>query len=468
MATLIHDTTVITPAGADVAVRRAQSLLLDGDRIAEIGPADSFQPRIDAGEIAEVVDGRRFLTIPGLVNTHHHLYQSLTRCARDVQDVDLFRWLLGLYERWRGLDRDALRLAAQISLCEMLHHGGTTTSDHHYMQPPGRDAGIAAVLDAAETVGTRIHVCRGSMTLGQSRGGLPPDDVVECDVDVLTDYTRVLDAYHDPHPYAMRRVDLAPCSPFNVTPELLRDTVSVARERGVLLHTHLAETIEEEQFCLDRYGCRPVQYMADLGWLGPDVYLAHCVQLNDDEIRLFAETDTAIAHCPTSNMRLASGIAPLQRFLAAGIRVGVGVDGSSSNDGGNILGEARQALLASRVRDGVLRDPADRTPPPAQLPAATAFRLATTGGAAVLRRPELGHISVGAAADIAMFPADDIAFAGAIAQDPLGALVLCSAPRATHVFVAGRQLIRDGQVTTLDEPRLIAEFNALVTARFAG
>ncbi|MBN2448006.1 MAG: amidohydrolase family protein, partial [Phycisphaerae bacterium] len=336
-STVVRNTTIITPRDGRVDALAAHSMVFAGGRVTELGPAADFEKRVATGEFGEVIDGKSHLVIPGLVNTHHHLYQSLTRCLPAVQNANLFDWLLGLYEHWRNLDAAAINMAAKVSLCELLLHGCTTTSDHHYMLPRHTDACIDAVVSAADELGVRVHVCRGSMTLGQSGGGLPPDDCVETDADVMKDYERVLAEFHDAQPYAMQRIDLAPCSPFNVTRELLRDTVTFARERGVLLHTHLAETVEEEAFCIEKYGCRPVQYMADLGWVGPDVYLAHCVQLNDDEIALFAKTRTGVAHCPASNMRLGSGIALTRRLMDAGVRVGVAVDGSSSNDCGNLL-----------------------------------------------------------------------------------------------------------------------------------
>ncbi len=458
MTKLIHNTTIIAPAGAAVRVLPHYSLAFAGGRVSEVGPAAALEPRIAEGEFAEVLRADRHVLSPGLVNTHHHLFQALTRCLPAAQNLRLFDWLRTLYSPWRTLDYRAVNLAAKVSIAELLLHGGTTTSDHFYLFPPGGDVRLEAVLDAAEELGIRIHLCRGSMTLGHSGGGLPPDDCVERDGDVLLDCQRVLDAYHDPRPDALRRIDLAPCSPFNVTRELLRDTRVLARERGVLLHTHLAETLDEQAFCLERFGCRPVQYLADLDWLGPDVYLAHCVWLDDAEIELLARTQTAVSLCPTSNMRLGSGLPRIGDLLAVGVRLGLGVDGSSSNDGGNLLAEAKQALLVARVC---------AAPAAALLPAAAAFRLATLGGAACLNRPELGHLEPGAAADFALFRMDDLAFTGAVAHDPVAALVLCDAPRADRVFVAGREVVRDGRVVALDETALGREFNDVVAVRFA-
>ncbi len=334
----------------------------------------------------EIVDARRHIVIPGLINTHHHLYQCLTRCLPGVQNAGLFDWLTSLYGVWGRIDYESVKLAAQVSIAELLLSGCTTTSDHFYIFPRGSDATIEAVLEAAETLGIRIHACRGSMSVGRSAGGLPPDDCVEQEPAILQDCARAVDRFHDPSPMSMRRIDLAPCSPFSVSPELLRDTAVLARERGVLLHTHAAETRDDEDYCRKRFGMRPVEWLAETGWLGRDVYLAHCVRLNDDDIRLLADTQTGVAHCPCSNMRLGSGIPPIRRMLDAGVRVGLAVDGSSSNDGGHMLAEARQALLLARVAGG-----------PSAMSVAEAFRLATLGGASVLGRPELGDLAAGSA-----------------------------------------------------------------------
>lgn len=462
MAVLVHNATFIAPHAGRVRVLPAHSLAHDAGRVEALAPATDFEPRISAGAWDEVIHAESHIVVPGLINTHHHLYQSLTRGLPAVQDLRLFEWLLGLYPHWRKLDHRAVRAAARVSIAELLLSGCATTVDHFYMFPPGSDVRAEAVLEAAEELGIRIHLGRGAMTMGQSAGGLPPDECVEREADVLADCRRMLDSYHDPRAYAMRRVDLAPCSPFNVTRELMRDMRDLARERGVLLHTHLAETLDEERYCLEKYGCRPMQYLVDLDWLGPDVYLAHCVHLSGAEIDLLAETRTGVSHNPTSNLRLGSGIAPVGKLLAAGVRVGLGVDGSSSNDGGSLLAAARHAVLAARVL------PAFAAGERATLfPAVDAFKLATTGGAACLNRGELGHLGPGAAADFAMFRADDVALAGAVEHDPLAALLLCDAPRADRVFVAGREVVRDGHLTSADERKLAEELNGVVRARFA-
>ncbi len=447
-----HATAVAWREGRPAVLRDCTIVIRDGViREMGVGLAPS-----DGGDAAtEVIDARRHLVIPGLINTHHHLYQSLTRGLKSVQDAPLFGWLAGLYQRWRHLTYEAVRDAAAVSIAEMMLSGCTTTSDHFYIFPQGTDVRLEAVLEAAEQLGIRIHACRGSMSVGQSRGGLPPDSCVQDEREIMADTLRVVERFHDPSPYSMRRIDLAPCSPFSVSPELLRDAAVFARERKLLLHTHAAETLDEERYCLDRFGVRPVRYLQQVGWLGEDVYLAHCVHLSEGEIALLARTKTGVAHCPCSNMRLGSGIPPVRRLLDQGVKVGLGVDGSSSNDGGHVLAEARQALLLQRVAGG-----------PEAMRVAEAFRLPTLGSAAVLGRPTLGNLDVGQAADLAMFRADDIAFAGAVAQDPLAALMLCHAPRVDRLIVAGRTVVKDGQVVGMDLPALVERFNRLVAAHF--
>lgn len=402
-----------------------------------------------------LIDGRNRLVIPGLINTHHHLFQSLTRCHPAVQNAGLFDWLVNLYPIWQRLNHESLRQAAAVSIAELLLGGCTTTSDHMYLFPPASNVAVEAVLEAAETLGIRIHLCRGSMTLGWSAKGLPPDDCVETDERVLADSARVIEQYHDASPLTMRRIDLAPCAPFNITPELLDQTRDLADRHGVLLHTHIAETLDEERYCLERFGVRPLEYLRQHRWLGPNVYLAHCVHLNADEIGLLAESSTGVAHCPSSNMRLGSGIAPVRRMLDAGVRVGLAVDGSSSNDGAGLLNEARLAMLLQRLAAGA-----------GAMTAGEAFRLATISGAAVLNRPALGRIEPGCAADLAVYDADDVALAGAVAQDPLAALILCQPPRPRQVIAAGRTVVAEGRLAQMDQDRLAAEFNRMVGRRF--
>lgn len=445
-----HATIVCHRLGKPV-VLADHSIRIDGGFIVDVAPTASIVA-VDAGE---VIDARNHLVIPGLVNTHHHLYQSLTRGLKSVQDAPLFGWLTALYQKWKHLDYETVKLASQISIAELLLSGCTTTSDHFYVFPRGSDVRIEAVLEAAESLGIRIHACRGSMSVGQSKGGLPPDACVQDEADILTDCGRVLEQFHDPRPGSMRRIDLAPCSPFSVSEGLSRDTAALARQHGALLHTHAAETLDEEKYCREKFGMRPIEWLDKLDWLGTDVYLAHCVHLSDADIDRLAETHTGIAHCPCSNMRLGSGIPQIRRLLAAGARVGLGVDGSSSNDGNHLLAEARQALLLARVAGG-----ADA------MTVAQAFTLPTLGSAAVLNRPELGNIAPGSAADLAMYRRDDIALAGAVEQDPLGALMLCHVGQADRVLVNGRTVVMDGRITTLDIPQLVDRFNARVRTAF--
>ncbi len=405
----------------------------------------------------ETIDATGCAVIPGLINTHHHLFQSLTRCLKSVQNAELFDWLIGLYEVWRkNIDYESVHTGAQISLAEMLLSGCTTTNDMTYLYPRNGDMRAEAVIEAAAELGIRIHAGRGSMSLGRSQGGLAPDDVTQDEATILADSQRVIDKFHDPKPLAMTRIDLMPCAPFLISRELFRDTRQLARERRVLCHTHVAETTDEEHFCLEKFGMRPAEYMADAGWIGPDVSWAHCVCLNAEDIKLLADTCTAVAHCPSSNMILGSGIPPVCDLLEAGATVGLGVDGSSSNNGGNVLAECRQALLLQRVKNG-----ADSFSP------ADAFRLATLGGAKLLNRAdELGNIAPGYAADIAVFDLNTVEYAGASAQDPLGALMTCHAPRAKFVLVNGRVVVKYGQIATLDAARLVARMNELVRRRF--
>lgn len=432
-----------------------QSILIEG------GWVTNVRPMMPAGrnttiDATEIIDASNHVVIPGLVNTHHHLYQSLTRGLKCVQDAPLFGWLTQLYQRWRHIDYEAVKLAAQMSMAEMLLSGCTTTSDHFYIFPQGSDVRLEAVLEAADSLGMRIHACRGSMSVGQSGGGLPPDDCTQDEGTILRDCERVIDAHHDASRGSMRRIDLAPCSPFSVSRELLRDTAALARQRGVLLHTHAAETADEDAYCREKFGMRPIEWLDEIGWLGPDVYLAHCVHLSDADIARIAATKTGVAHCPCSNMRLASGVPPIRKLLDRGAKVGLAVDGSSSNDGNHVLAEARQAMLLARVLGGA-----------AAMTTAEAFALGTTGSAAVLNRPELGQIAPGFAADLAFFRKDDIALAGAIEQDPLGALMLCHVGRADRVIINGRTVVKDGQIVTVDLPVLIERFNKLVREKFS-
>ncbi|WP_394154280.1 8-oxoguanine deaminase [Loktanella salsilacus] len=385
---------------------------------------------------------------PGLINTHHHLYQTLTRAVPGGQDALLFGWLRTLYPIWAKFGPEEMFISAQAGLVELALSGCTLSSDHLYLYPNG--ARLDDTIAAAAQVGLRFHPTRGAMSIGESDGGLPPDALVEREDAILKDCTRVIDAFHDPRAGAMVRVGVAPCSPFSVSTDLMRDAALLARDKGVMLHTHLAENGEDVAYSLERFGCRPGQYAEDLGWTGPDVWHAHCVKLDAGEIDLFARSGTGVAHCPCSNCRLGSGIAPVRAMRDAGVNVGLGVDGSASNDSGNLIGEARQAMLLQRVQNG-----ADK------MSAREALRLATRGGAAVLGRDDLGQIAVGKRADLAIWDVSGIESAGSW---DAAALVLAGPTRVRDLFVEGRQIVGEGRMLTVDTAALILRQNLLARA----
>ncbi|RJL18078.1 8-oxoguanine deaminase [Paracoccus siganidrum] len=423
------------------------SILVEDGAIAAIG-RDLAAP---AG--AEVIEAAGLIVTPGLVNTHHHLYQSLTRAVPGGQDALLFGWLRTLYPIWARYRPADFVLAAQVGLAELALSGCTTTSDHQYLFPNG--AKLDDTIQAARAAGLRFHATRGAMSIGESKGGLPPDALVESEAAILEDCIRVIDAFHDPSPQAMTRVAVAPCSPFSVSRELMRDAALLARDKGVMLHTHLAENDEDVAYSLANFGCRPGQYAEELGWVGADVWHAHCVKLDRDEIALFARSLTGVAHCPCSNCRLGSGIAPVRAMRDGGVRVGLGVDGSASNDAADLMGEARQAMLLQRVANG-----ADA------MSAREALEIATLGGAQVLGRADhLGSIEPGKRADLALWDARALPMAGG--WDPVAALVLCGPHRVRHLIVEGRQVVRDQVLTTLDAAQLGREVASAV-ARLAG
>ena len=397
---------------------------------------------------AEVVEAHGCVVTPGLVNTHHHLYQTLTRAVPGGQDALLFGWLRTLYPIWAGFGPEEMRVSALAGLAELALSGCTLTSDHLYLFPNG--ARLDDTIEAAREIGLRFHPTRGAMSIGESAGGLPPDSLVEMEATILKDMERVVDAFHDPSVGAMVRVGLAPCSPFSVSRELMRDTALLAREKGVMLHTHLAENDEDVAYSQAQFGCRPGQYAEELGWTGGDVWHAHCVKLDAGEIDLFARTRTGVAHCPCSNCRLGSGIAPVRAMRDAGVKVGLGVDGSASNDAGNLAAEARQALLLQRVANG-----ADA------MSAREALEIATLGGARVLGRTDCGTLETGKRADIAIWDVSGIEAAGA--WDPVAALVLCGPQRVRDLFVEGRRVVADGRIATLDLPRVIELQNRLAS-----
>ena len=408
----------------------------------------------------EVIDARDQIVIPGLVNTHHHMFQTLTRAF--AQDDALFGWLRKLYPVWAHLTPEMVRVSTQTAMAELLLSGCTTSSDHLYIYPNGRlgQVRLEDSIEGAAEIGMRFHAARGAMSVGASKGGLPPDAMVEDEAAILKDTQRLIERWHDPRRFAMQRIVVAPCSPFSVSRELMRDSALLARQHGVSLHTHLAENDNDIAYTREKFGCTPAEYVERLGWVGPDVWCAHCVKLDAHGIALFARTGTGVAHCPCSNMRLASGIAPLRAMRDAGVSVGLGVDGSASNDAGHMLGEARMAMLLQRLASSAKAGPVNG---PSAMSAREMLEVATLGGAKVLNRDDIGALAAGMAADIVTVPLDGIATAGAL-HDPLAALLFCQIPRVKHSVVNGRVVVRDGELTTLELPALVARHNALARA----
>jgi cytosine/adenosine deaminase-related metal-dependent hydrolase len=420
-------------------------LLVDGGTIAGVG---------SGAEPAAVnrVDLQGAVVTPGLVNTHHHLYQTLTRAR--AQEADLFTWLRELYPVWSRIDAEAEYAAARTGLAELALSGCTTVFDHHYIFPQGREGLIEAEVQAAREIGVRIVASRGSMDLGISDGGLPPDELVEELDTVLAETERLAGLLHEPGPGAWVQLAVAPCSPFSVTGRLMEESATLARRLGLPLHTHLAETLEEEAYCIELYGCRPVEYLDRLGWLADDVWCAHCVHLSERDIAQFASTGTGVAHCPTSNLRLGAGVAPVRDMLAAGVRVGLGVDGSASNERGDLFLEVKQALLVARGRDGG-----------AAMTAREAIRLGTRGGAAVLRRDDIGSLEAGKCADFAVWRTDGLELGGA--DDPVAGIVFAGPHRADLLIVGGQAVVREGQLVSADEAE-IAQAHRLQARKFSG
>jgi cytosine/adenosine deaminase-related metal-dependent hydrolase len=383
--------------------------------------------------------------LPGLVNTHHHMFQTLTRVWPGGQDAELFGWLKSLYPAWANITPDMMTTAVTTAMAELMLSGCTTSSDHQYLYVNG--VRLDESIGAAQALGMRFHAARGAMSVGESEGGLPPDRIVEDEAAILTETRRLVETFHDPARLAMTRVVVAPCSPFTVSVDLMKESLALARAYGVSLHTHLAENDSDIAYSLEVFGKTPTEYVEDLGWVGPDVWHAHCVKLDEPGIRLFGRTGTGVAHCPCSNMRLASGIAPARRMRAAGVKVGLGVDGSSSADSGHLLAEARQAMLCARVIEG-----------PQAMTARQALEMATRGGAAVLNRDDIGHLAPGMAADIVAFDIRGLDFAGAW-HDPLAALVFCNPGKVALSVINGRVVVRDGHLLTLDVPAHVERHN---------
>ncbi|MCP4875467.1 MAG: 8-oxoguanine deaminase [Gammaproteobacteria bacterium] len=424
------------------------------DNIVEfVGDNNEIEKYLSDNDISSPreIDASGCVIIPGLVNCHHHLYQTLTRSIGTAEGKALFDWLQTLYPIWGRMNGEDVYTSAKLGLAELMLSGATTVADHLYMFPNG--ARLDDEIRAASELGVRFHPTRGSMSLGQSQGGLPPDDVCEDEADILRDCERVIESFHDPEPYSMLRIGLAPCSPFSVTPELMRATAKLARRHpGVLLHTHLCETIDEDRFCIEQFGMRPLEYMQSLGWTGDDVWFAHMVHPNNDEVGFLAETRSGVCHCPSSNMILASGIAPLRDMCDAGVRVGLGVDGSASNDGNQLLGEARQAMLLQRVGWPGFESSADR------FTAREALELATRGGATVLGRDDIGSLEPGKAADLVAYRVDGIKHAGA-SGDIVAALLTCAPGDAWLSIINGRPVVENGEIKNLDLKALVRQHN---------
>lgn len=442
-------TTLIRRASLVLAMDDAGGELADADILIADGVIQAVGQGLEGDR---VIDASGCLVTPGLINTHHHLFQTLTRAVPAAQDAALFGWLQALYPIWARMGPEAIFVSAQVGLAELALSGCSLSSDHLYLFPNG--ARLDDSIDAARTVGIRFHPTRGAMSVGQSDGGLPPDRLVEDEAAILADTIRVIDRFHDPAPGAMVQVGVAPCSPFSVSRELMRDAALLARDKGVRLHTHLAENDEDVAFSLDRFGCRPGRYAEDLGWTGDDVWHAHCVKLDSAEIDLFARTKTGVAHCPCSNCRLASGIAPVRAMRDAGVPVGLGVDGSASNDAGTLIGEARQAMLMQRVAGGA-----------GAMSAREALWIATRGGADVLGRGDLGQITPGKRADLAIW---DMAGIEAAGNWDKAALVLAGPTQVRDLIVEGRVIVEAGRLMTLDLGAVIARQNAIAATLAAG
>jgi 8-oxoguanine deaminase len=457
---LIHNAhTIATLNDAGDELRNA-SIFIRNHVIEAIGPASDLPQTAD-----KVINAANHVVIPGMVNTHHHMSQSLTRAIPGVQNAELFSWLTGLYPIWAGLQPDMIYASTQTAMAELLLSGCTTSSDHLYIYPNG--VKLDDCIAAAQEIGMRFVATRGSMSVGQSKGGLPPDRVVEQEDAILKDTQRLIETYHDASHGAMTQVAVAPCSPFSVSQDLMRLSAEMARHYGVRLHTHLAENDHDIAYSLEKFNRTPTQYAEDLGWLGHDVWHAHCVKLDDEGISLFAATRTGIAHCPCSNMRLASGIAPIRKMIEAGVPVGLGVDGSASNDAAHMVNEARQAMLLARLRkslegpqvnsDGKTVFGCDTAP--MEMTARDALRLATRGGAEVLGRQDIGQLSVGYCADLALFDLRSLSFAGGAVHDAIGSLMLCASAPAAYTLVNGQVVVSEGQLTRVELGRVIERHN---------
>lgn len=432
---------LVTMDGERREIKRG-GMFIEDNLIRQVGPSDELPQTADV-----VLDMTGRVVIPGLVNTHHHMYQSLTRVVPAAQDGELFNWLTNLYPIWARLTPEMIEVSTQTAMAELILSGCTTSSDHLYIYPNG--CKLDDSIHAAGEIGMRFHAARGSMSVGRSQGGLPPDSVVEKEADILKESQRLIEDYHDASHGSMLRVVVAPCSPFSVSRDLMREAAVLARNYGVSLHTHLAENVNDIAYSREKFGMTPAEYAEDLGWVGHDVWHAHCVQLDQHGIELFARTGTGVAHCPCSNMRLASGIAPIRKMRDHGVPVGLGVDGSASNDGASMIGEVRQALLLQRVGFG-----------PDAMTAREALEIATLGGAKVLNRDDIGALAPGMAADFVAFDLSHVAYAGGH-HDPLAALVFCTPTQVDTSVINGRVVVSGGRITTVDLPRVLERHNRL-------
>lgn len=439
---LIRNARVLVTMNEDREEIADGALYIRNNVIEQVGKTEDLPQEAD-----EIIDASHHVVIPGLINTHHHMYQSLTRAIPSAQNGELFNWLTNLYPIWAGLTPEMIRVSTLTAMAELILSGCTTSSDHLYIYP--NQTRLDDSLEAAAQIGMRFHGARGAMSVGQSKGGLPPDRVVEEEPSILKDTQRLIETYHDGQRHAMQRIVVAPCSPFSVSRDLMRQAADLARHYGVSLHTHLAENVNDIAYSREKFNMTPAEYAEDCGWVGHDVWHAHCVQLDDHGIDLFARTGTGVAHCPCSNMRLASGIAPIRKMLDAGVPVGLGVDGSASNDSAHMLGEVRQAMLLQRVGFG-----------PDAMTARQALEVATLGGAKVLNRDDIGALKPGMSADVVMFDTRQIAFAGAL-HDPVAALVFCTPANVDTSIINGRVIVREGQLTTIDLGVVLERHNHL-------
>ena len=425
-----------------------ESEIKGGGLFARNGIIEAVGESSSLPQIADtIIDMKGHVVIPGMVNTHHHLFQNLTRAVPAAQNSELFGWLKTLYPIWSNIGPEHVYWSTALGLAELALSGCTTSSDHLYIYPNG--AKLDDSLSAASDIGVRFHGTRGSMSIGESQGGLPPDSLTEKETFILSESQRLIETYNDSSRYAMQRVALAPCSPFSVSIDLMRESAAMARSYGVGLHTHLAENAEDIEYGLQQFGMRPGEYVEAVGWTGDDVWHAHCVQLNSEEINLFAKTGTGIAHCPCSNMRLASGIAPVRQMLDTGVKVGLGVDGSASNDSGNMLNEARQTMLLQRVNSKA-----------STMTAREALKVATKGGASVLNRDDIGMLVPGYAADITAFKRDNVDFSGSD-WDPVASLVFCGQSKANYTIINGKIVVSEGQLTSIPMEKLVHEHSKL-------